>query len=369
MEDILIKPSIDTDSYSNHQIGKYVKTGFENISPKSLVLITVDEFRNHKEIEGSSFQRFRSSLYEMMAGNWKLPIIDLGTLRSGNLLKDTFYALSEIGKKVVEAQAIPIVIGGSQVLSYALYNSLAYTNKPLNYTAVDYKLPLQVAPKEEVTEDNILNHLITDERHLLFQFANLGYQSFYTSYQIIDTLHSLDYEAYRLGEITQDLKESEPVFRSSDLVTFNMDALESLQHGDRLHPNPNGFNSREICALSKFAALSPQLKTIGFFNYFENTQNQIFSKLLAQIIWYFIEGKNISLGIENTHKKYKKYRVMHEDKTITFYQDEIINKWWIALEDSTKGEETLVPCSQRDYESAKNNEIPDRYWKNLKRFL
>ena len=50
--------------------------------------------------------------------------------------------------------------------------------------------------------------------------------------------------------------------------------------------NPNGIDARTICALARYAGISDRLNIFGLF---ELPNTIIFNKLLAQIIWYFIE--------------------------------------------------------------------------------
>ncbi len=370
MKEFLELPTHQANLYANSQIGKYVEIGEESLRKNALALLCVDEFRGTQLEMTTSFSRFKKNLYLMSAGNWKLPLVDLGILRAGNEVEDTYFALKDIIHQILVKGALPIIIGGSQDLLLSLYQPLTQADKPLNFTSVDYSLPLEQQTDEKLRERNVLNHLLADSSQLLFQFTNIGYQSFYTPYQVVDSVNQIDFDTLRLGEITQDMKESEPYFRSSDLISFNMNSVESFASTDRIIALPNGFNSREICAMSKFAGMSPQLKVMSFFNYFENTTNALFSTLMAQILWYFIEGKNLSLAWDKkTQTPYMRYTVLHEDKEIVFYKDKNINKWWISITHLDKDDETLIPCTQKDYEKAKNNELPDRYWKNLKRFL
>ena len=50
---------------------------------------------------------------------------------------------------------------------------------------------------------------------------------------------------------------------------------------------PNGIDGRTICALARYAGISDRISILGCFDLSNTT---IFHKLLAQIIWYFVEG-------------------------------------------------------------------------------
>ncbi len=369
MEEFLELPNRNTEDYNSFQLGHYTELGWASVRKNALVLICVDEYRASRNELHTPFLGFKNALYNMAVGNWSLPLVDLGVLRRGNSLDDTYFALNELVKEIIKLGAFPIIVGGSQDLILWQYKALTLKEKPLNYTAIDYCIPYDVAEKNNLTDKNVINFLVKEETQLLFQYTALGVQSFYTPFKLMDALSQFDFEAVRLGELTQNLKESEPYFRSSDLISFNLDAMESFNANDRITSLPNGFNSREICALSKFAGMSPQLKSIGFYNYFENENNNLFQELMAQILWYLIEGKNIEYLIDKKKSaNYIRYTVMMEGKELVFYKDKNIDKWWIAIVNAHQ-EETLIPCSAQDYEKAKQNELPDRYWKNLKRFL
>ncbi len=328
----------------------------------------MNEFRGAKEERHTDFQQVRTSLYAMAAGNWKISLVDLGTIQPGATREDTLFAVKEVVQAVIQKKAFPLVIGGSQTLLLPMYEALCAWDKPLNYTAIDAQIPLQAEEVTLLEDQNVFNHILTDPSELLFQFTNVGYQSFYTSYQIIDMLEAMDFESYRLGEVVQSIKETEPIFRSTDLASVNINAIQSQIGKDRTSALPNGFNTREICALMKMVGLSPQLKTLGIFHYFEDGNTALLSELLAQMLWYFIDSRNVSVLMKQTEHQYKKYTVLIDEKELVFYEDEVVHKWWIAL-DIENDSPRLVPCSEGDYEKAKNNEIPERYWKNIKRFL
>lgn len=365
--DFLQAPTLQKEAYSNFQIGKYIQTDYHQISPHSIVWVCVNESRGSVRNLNTSFSQLKENFYELAAGNWKLPLFDLGTLQAGNTVNDTYFALQEVLQYIIDRKAIPIIIGGSQDLVWTQYQVLAQLGKPINFTSVDSHIPLQPSEEETLSEDHLLSALVKDSHQLLFNFSNIGYQSYYTSYQIIDSLHSWDFEAIRLGEIVQNLKETEPIMRSSDIIALNLNALQQTNGNTGNHLQPNGFTPREICAISKYIGLAHQNKMAGIYNYQESG---ILPQLTAQMLWYLLEGLNTKFQIDKNPTMYKTYTVMHQDKEIVFLKDEWVNRWWIQLPKSSENEENIIiPCSELDYEKAKNNEMPERYWKNLKKFL
>ena len=91
----------------------------------------------------------------------------------------------------------------------------------------------------------------------------------------------------------ENTKITEPVFRESDIVSFDLKCLSASLTGNSKYSSPNGFDSRTICALSRYAGISDRVNVIGFFELFNF---DLFHKLLAQIVWYFIEGFSCRFG-------------------------------------------------------------------------
>ena len=73
-------------------------------------------------------------------------------------------------------------------------------------------------------------------------------------------MNKLSFDYYRLGEITKDIQEAEPVLRESDIVSVNLCSVKSSELN--YDGNPNGFNSQQLCALMRYAGLSYNLKIL-----------------------------------------------------------------------------------------------------------
>jgi hypothetical protein len=91
----------------------------------------------------------------------------------------------------------------------------------------------------------------------------------------------------------------EPFFRRADLVTLNCDAVESFAEPFSVNPQINGLNRREICAVMKEIGLGENLKMAGIFNFNADAENILNHQLLAQMLWYLLEG----IDIQKTHPK------------------------------------------------------------------
>ena len=63
-----------------------------------------------------------------------------------------------------------------------------------------------------------------DEPNNLFNFSNVGYQTYYNSQEELDLLNSLFFDAFRLGEV-KDLTKVEPIMRDADVVSIDIGAI------------------------------------------------------------------------------------------------------------------------------------------------
>ncbi len=133
----------------------------------------------------------------------------------------------------------------------------------------------------------ILSKIIVEEPNNLFNYSNIGFQTYFNSQEEIDLIEKLFFDAFRLGEVCNNISISEPVFRDADLVSVDLTSVKSSDSGNFTTFHPNGFNGKEICSLSRYAGISDKVSSLGIFNHNGSKQEAM---LIAQIIWYFIEG-------------------------------------------------------------------------------
>jgi hypothetical protein len=120
------------------------------------------------------------------------------------------------------------------------------------------------------------------------------------------------------------------------------------------------------------------LTSIGFYdlNAFKDSSKGG-SKLLSQMLWYFIDGfynrKHDYPTAES--KDYMIYRTTfkNSDYEIVFYKNMYNERWWMEVpyprERSNQKGTFMVPCSYSDYQAALNDEIPDRWMRAYQKLL
>jgi hypothetical protein len=208
---------------------------------------------------------------------------------------------------------------------------------------------------------------VLDEPNNLFNYSNVGYQTYYNSQEEIDLIEKLFFDAYRLGDVSNTISIAEPVFRDADIVSLDLTSVKSSDSGNFTNFMPNGFNGKEICALSRYSGLSDKVSLFGIFNHNHSQQE---SALIAQIIWYFIEGFHYRSNEYpfGSKENYLKYIIPLDDEELIFYKSNKTDRWWIEIpfissSNNKLKKTTLLPCSYEEYLGACNQQLPERWWK------
>ena len=214
-----------------------------------------------------------------------------------------------------------------------------------------------------------------DAPNNLFNYSNIGYQTYYNSQEEMDLLKNLFFDAYRLGE-AKDLQMVEPVLRDADIVSIDIGAVKQSEAPANNNCSPNGFYGEEICAISRYAGISDKVSSFGIYEYNSkfDTNNQT-AHLIAQMIWYFIEGVNFRAKDYPycTKENYQKFIVlMEDDDPINFYKSDKSGRWWMEINITTNNKykrHALIPCTYQDYIQATEQKMPERWYKALRKLI
>lgn len=356
---------------SSQQLGSkivlHTSQDFPEVTKVSIGIIGVLENRgNSFGNQDIDLTAVRHELYQLYPGNWDVSVADFGNIQAGNTIQDTYFALKKVAAQLIKNKVIPIVIGGSQDLTYALYRAYDNLEQMVNLVAVDSKFDFG-KESDAITSSSYLTKIIIEEPNNLFNYCNIGYQTYYNSQEEIDLVEKLFFDGYRLGEVANNIAIAEPVFRDADLVSIDINSVKSSDSGNFKQFIPNGFNGKEICALSRYAGISDKVSSFGIFNHNDTEQESV---LIAQIIWYFIEGYHYRSNEYpfGSRENYLKYIVPIEGEELVFYKSDKTDRWWIEIPFTVNGNNklkrnTLLPCSHEEYLVACDQELPERWWK------
>lgn len=354
------------------QIEVHAKTGeLPDLKNVKFAILGIKENRADISFIGEdlSFDRYRKALYSLYPGNWNYKIIDLGDIEKGETPEDTRFAAKEVIAALLDKKIVPLILGGSQDLAYAQYRAYDKRGDMVNVVNIDNRFDLGNA-ELPISNKSYVGKMVVDQPYNLFNYSVLGYQSFFNAPQEIALMEKLFFDAYRLGVVSADITVVEPILRDADMVTLDVTAIKSAELSYKNNESPNGFDGREICAISRYAGISNSVKSFGVFELSDSIESKSGAMLVAQIVWYFIEGVNFRVEDEDfeNERLFTSYKVPVEDEVLEFRKSNKTERWWIVLPfisnvNNKLKSRTLLPCTYGEYLGACNQEIPDRWLK------
>jgi formiminoglutamase len=368
-----------------HRMGSLIqcfteKDKFPGLSGTDLAIIGVKEDRHCVSNAGCEHapDYVRFELYKLFKGDYKPRIIDLGNLKRGHSVEDTYFALAGVVAELIQNRIIPIIIGGSQDLTYANYRAYESLGLVINILAVDPMFDLGNTG-QPINSRTYLNEIILHQPNFLFNYTNIGYQSYYVDNESVKLMKNLYFDTYRLGKIRENIEEVEPLTRNADMVSVDIAAVRHADAPGNKNAGPNGFYGEEICRIIRYSGLSDRVSSIGFYEINPEADiNHQTSRLTAQMIWYFIEGfyNRLNDRPHINNKDYIKYTVSirdHDDQLV-FYKSKKSDQWWMDVpvkkfNPHVYERHHLIPCSYTDYETACSNDIPDRWWQAYQKLM
>ncbi|MFH0866097.1 MAG: formimidoylglutamase [Bacteroidota bacterium] len=373
------------DDFRPGRIGDIIRSyrnedGFPSLENIDIAVLGVNEDRNSQNNEGTAMapDQVRKFLYRLYQGGNKARIADLGNIRRGHEAGDTYFAVKNVLSALMKSRIIPVIIGGSQDITFANYLAYESLGQIINIVSVDSGFDLGNA-EQDISSKAFLSKIIMHQPNFLFNFTNIGYQTYFVDQDAIDLMGKLYFDVYRLGYVRSDIEEVEPFVRNADMVSFDVSAIRQSDAPGNSNASPNGFYGEEACQISRYAGLSDKLTSIGFYEMNPSYDNSgQTAHLVAQMIWYFIDGfyfrkHDFPLKEKNA---YLKYRVSIKDHKyeIVFYKSKKSDRWWMEVPCPTflknKYERHyLVPCSYKDYQTALKEEMPDRWWQVYQKLM
>ncbi|MCC9168269.1 formimidoylglutamase [Pontibacter harenae] len=366
-EDVFV--SLDKPRTLGAYINRFVSK-FPDWRNADIALLGINESRGSSNTDEQNSavapaRAVRLKLYDLNKGSGRCKVVDLGNLRPGITLEDTYLRLKEIVEVLISHNTLPVIIGGSHDLEYGQYLGYEHMERAVNMVTVDSSVDMTELVEASPNRKQ-LRRILMHEPNYLFSLGQIGYQSYLVETEVMATLEKLHFEAYRLGEVHRSLQEMEPVVRMADLLTFDIKAIR-YQDAPCYEPsNPFGLTGEEACQLCWYAGLNDNLTSIGIYEYDpEQDEKQLTAMTIATMIWYFIEGfyhRKQEVGFRS--KQFTKYAVAFDENPdrMVFYKSKQSEKWWLEVEAlaSDKGSR-IVPCSYEDYLQASKGEVPNRW--------
>lgn len=358
----------DDEGTMAHHLSTYLEE-FPDLEDIQIAIFSVEEDRGSVDGNRSSDagKMVRKAFYELYNHHPNVKIADVGVLKQGHSLADTYTALAEICSGLMAENVLPIIIGGSQDLSYAQYLGYEDEGKFINLLFVDEKIDIN--GNGEMSNTNYLQNIITHSPSMIFDMSVAAYQQFLVSPKAVAALQQQGYDLYRLGEVQRNLADIEPVIRNSHMISFDFRSIRMSDAPGARNSSVNGLFGQEACKIAQYAGMNERLTSFGIYELNAIMDDKMQSPdLVAQMIWYLIDGySNRKHDFPNEMESdYVKYTVDFEtrDHQLVFWNSKKSSRWWVempVLGAVMTGENFYIPCSYNDYQNACQNEIPERW--------
>lgn len=354
----LFGDTIFNDGQLGHKIQIHSAEMFPTLDGVDLIILGMDEQRGSGPYSGTmhAADAVRLQLYPLHAWHDEIQIADLGNVRCGAELNDSYASLQMVLAELISLNKQVLILGGSHDLTLGQYQAYRSRNQIIEATCIDANIDLR--GDLSLRSENFLLDMLTSEPNVIRHYNHIAFQSYFVHPRLLETLDKLHFDCYRLGQVRENISEMEPVLRSSQLVSFDISSIQNSS-APANHYCPNGLSGEEICTLTQFAGMSPQLSSIGIYGYNpKKDQHHLTAMQIAQMIWYLIDGmqkKKIEPEL-NDRAQFIEYHTCFSDINSLFLQSKRSGKWWMQLPD-----QQFIPCSQKDYQMASRNEMPERW--------
>lgn len=348
-------------AFTDGQLARHIHS-YEGELPSTevadIVLVGVQEARGGSDPYGyaGAADQIRKHLYRLHYWHEDVNLADIGNIRSGATLKDSYAAIKTVISELLKAGKTVILLGGSHDITLAQYQAHMDMEQVVEATCVDSMIDLR--SESAMRSENFLLELLTGEPNLVKHYNHIGFQSYFVHPRMLETMDRLRFDCFRVGKVREDIEQMEPVLRKTHLLSFDINAI---RHSDAPASveSPNGFSGEEACTLARYAGMSLNLGTFGIYGYNTDLDRQeMTARQIAQMIWYFIDGRQIVKGegsLKDRDNFYEFHTALGEVDTV-FLQNKKTRRWWMQLPDKR-----FIPCSYSDYMQASSNQVPERW--------
>ncbi len=361
LETISLAQISEDEGYIDGQIGKHILTEeaeYFDVNNADVVLVGVLENRGNdsSKKENNAANIIRKQLYKLHYWHSEIKIADIGNIKKGATLNDSYAAIKTVLEELYIRKKIVVIIGGSHDITLAQYLAYKSTNQMIEVTCVDAYINLETESRKP--SDIFLMEMFTGEPNLMKHYNHIAFQSYFVHPRMLQTIDKLRFDCYRLGNVLDNIVEMEPVIRNSHMLSFDVAALKYSDAPTNKNC-PNGLTGIDACTLTRYAGMSDNLNSIGFYGYNPTDDvSEITAAQIAQMCWYFIDGqhrKNQESSLEDRNNFNEYHTVFAEVETL-FLQSKRTNRWWMQMPDGK-----FVACSYNDYLVAGKNDFPERW--------
>jgi formiminoglutamase len=361
LEPISLATISEDEGYIDGQIGKHIfteETEYFDVNNADVVLVGIKESRGSggREKENNAADAIRKKLYKLHYWHTDIKIADIGNIKKGATLNDSYAAIKTVLEELYIRKKTVIIIGGSHDITLAQYLAYKSTNQMLEASCIDACIDLNTESRNP--SEKFLMEMFTGEPNLLKHYNHIAFQSYFVHPRMLQTIDKLRFDCYRLGNVLDNIVEMEPVLRNSHMLSFDIAAIKYSDAPSNKNC-PNGLTGIEACTLTRYAGMSENLNSIGFYGYNPSDDvSEITAAQIAQMCWYFIDGrhrKNQESSLDDRNN-FNEYHTAFAEVETVFLQSKRTNRWWMQMPDGK-----FIACSHNDYLVAGKNDFPERW--------
>jgi arginase family enzyme len=355
-------PEITGDEALNDaQYGKKIQLFTNKLPDLDLADVVIlgisDERGNGKgNPESAAPDLVRKHLYRLHYWHPDIQVADIGNIRTGAELKDSYAAARTVIAALLEKKKTVIIIGGSHDLTLSQYEAYGQLNQIIEATCIDSLINLEMS--SSIRSENFLMEMLTGEPNFIRHYNHLAFQSYFVHPDMLQIMDKLRFDCYRLGRVKEKIDLMEPVIRDSNLISIDIAALShAAAPSNKL--SPNGLTGEDICTLTRFAGMSEHVSSLGIYGYEpEKDQDELTAIQIAHMIWYFIDGKHKALTEAPLTQRdsFNEFHTVFNDVDTVFLQSKKTGRWWMQLPN-----QQFIACCEDDYHHAATNEMPERW--------
>jgi formiminoglutamase len=349
------------ESYKDGQLGKTILAYEEempDLTGVDIVLVGCGETRGAGVPPSQLLAPdwIRSEFYQLFYWHFDVTIADIGNIKKGASLKDTYAALKTVLAELTNAGKMVVILGGSHDLTLAQYGMYADQKRVIDAACVDALIDLSIDSLNR--DQNFLMEMLTGEPNFINHYNHIGFQSYYVHPHMLETMDKLRFDCFRVGAVKEHIEEMEPVIRNAHLVSFDISAIAHA-YAPANAVTPNGLTGEEACILMRYAGMSTNTSTVGIYGYMpQRDKERLTAKQVSQMLWYLIDGRSRGKreALLDEKDSFNEFHMAFAEIETVFLQSKKTGRWWMQLPDKK-----FIACSYKDYLQAGSNEIPERW--------
>lgn len=342
---------------------------FPNWQAADVVLIGCPD-ANAKQADSHMADQVRERLYGLAVSHEGMKLVDLGNLRVRESASGFYEMLAYVLAPLIQAGKLICLLGGRQ--DHLIGQVLAYETVSLRPAIVQIDAALDMRPAAPAPY-GYMHTLRSEYPEYLGAISNLGYHRFRASISEIERVKGQHDDLVRYGSLSGQIIEAEPYVRKADMVSIDLSSVRAADAPATYYPAPAGFSSLEMCQLARFVGLGYKVSVVSLTEMNPLVEDGGRTAMLAALaLWYLVDGyySRWEDYPQADRKNLRQYTVqLHASiPHIHFFKHLHSQRWWMEVPvPDERDTHVLIPCSKMDYECAKRDEIPQRWWNEYHR--